>query len=817
VRLEKASWHNMGPFADWSIDLTALDPEQKVIALTGINGKGKSYCMESAVAGGCYRVMPTQGSVASRATAGDSWQSSTLVCGGKRFTIKHLVNAATKKRTGETIVTDEQGKPVYEGTSVSSFDAWAAKHLPDPDVLFASLFAAQQSEGFVKMTSGDRIGVILRVIGVARYERMAEAARKRRDAEAEKLDAVTKRIADIRGDGLTVEQCELQLAVARDTVASFELQLAERRAGLEAATAADAEAQVLQVQRDAAVRELAALRKQLDEVVAKREPVAVRVANNRAVLAEAELIRKAVATVADIEAKLKVVEAELAAANTQARAVLAPWTGWHERELAALARAKRAKERAAGAEAARAAKAALPELAEAVASAEADLARLVAQLDELQSAHIAGAGERIAGLRAALETVHAIAGTHAAHDEIADVAMGGLSTDDEAVMAAQQTPVRVAELKQRVAAGRDRLALAQRQLGDAERAAARGEDAEGATDEAAEAEREAAELKGGYLKAVDEAKGSQVVVDELTLRISAHRSLVAQLKPVTDKAAPLANAETRLAELEPVLADFDAQRARLEATIAGLPPIPDDPVRPDLKHIAGQIERAEALLRFERDGLAKLEQSLEAAKAVDAKVAELEQERRAIEAELGICTRLALDFGRTGLQSAEVDSAGPELTELVNDLLRTCHGPRFTVSVDTQRLTSDGKKTVDECLITVIDTEKGTEKEVREHSGGERVILGEAISLALTMLACRRAGVERPTLFRDESAAALDPANARAWVAMMRRAVELTGADRLLFVSHSPEVVEMADARIAVGEGDGPADSTPQQSLPEVA
>jgi exonuclease SbcC len=337
------------------------------------------------------------------------------------------------------------------------------------------------------------------------------------------------------------------------------------------------------------------------------------------------------------------------------------------------------------------------------------------------------------------------------------------------------------------------------QVDMAERSAARSAEVDGAEVERAEALAEAKEIAGGH-----EAAAAQVA--QINARVTGHpaklaelRAGIAQLQPAIAKAKPLENAETRLLELEPVLADFDQQIAKLEATIAALPPIPDEPVRPDLKHIAGQLERAEGLLRFERESIVRLEQSLEAAKATEAKAAELETQRTYVEAELGVCTRLALDFGRSGLQSAEVDSAGPELTELVNDLLHTCHGPRFTVSVDTQRLSGDGKKTIDECNITVIDTEKGTEKEVREHSGGERVLLQEAISLALTMLACRRAGFERPTLFRDESAAALDPANARAWVSMMRRAVELTGADRLLFVSHSPAVVEMADAQIEVG------------------
>lgn len=149
----------------------------------------------------------------------------------------------------------------------------------------------------------------------------------------------------------------------------------------------------------------------------------------------------------------------------------------------------------------------------------------------------------------------------------------------------------------------------------------------------------------------------------------------------------------------------------------------------------------------------------------------------------------------------EIDCAGPELTELVNDLLRSCVGPRWTVSIEATRLSADGKRELEGCEVRVLDTVKGREAAAETFSAGERVLLGEAVSLALSMIACRRAGVDGPTLIRDESGAALDPDNARAYVAMLRRAAEIVGASKVLFVSHSPEVQELADARIAIRDG----------------
>jgi exonuclease SbcC len=125
------------------------------------------------------------------------------------------------------------------------------------------------------------------------------------------------------------------------------------------------------------------------------------------------------------------------------------------------------------------------------------------------------------------------------------------------------------------------------------------------------------------------------------------------------------------------------------------------------------------------------------------------------------------------------------------------------VRVESQRPSADGKRMLEGCEVTVLDTAPphggpGREAPGETFSGGERVIISEALSLALSMLACRRAGLEGITLIRDESGAALDPSNARVYMAMLRRAADIVRADKVVFVSHSPEVVEMADAVIEI-------------------
>ena len=93
---------------------------------------------------------------------------------------------------------------------------------------------------------------------------------------------------------------------------------------------------------------------------------------------------------------------------------------------------------------------------------------------------------------------------------------------------------------------------------------------------------------------------------------------------------------------------------------------------------------------------------------------------------------------------------------------------------------------------------RGRDEDASTYSGGECVIVGEAVSLALTVIACRRSGIERPTLLRDETGAALDQENGRAYMAMLRMAARQIGADHVLFVTHVPELQDLADARITV-------------------
>jgi len=812
MRLEYVCFHNMGPFAHLEVDFAKFGPA-RFIAITGENGKGKTYFLEGAMAGAAHRKMPTQGTLAERATAKDSYQVSRLV-NGQSWTIKHLIDAVTGDK--RTVVKGPDGAP-YEGTGVTQFDEWSAAHLLNPDLMFATIFATQKLDGnkagraFIALTSAERISVILQTVGVARLERMAELARERLKVSRAALEALRSRIADVRAAAahdpalVREEHDQALIDVEREDQALVELRaaLAEAEAKERALVELRAEARRF---ADAAACRLVAIEKQREAVADTEE----RIRNNELVMADAPAIVAAVDKLPRIRAAIEKSERE-AAGHDKTLAVLTAETCALEDAAADATRQVSAAQtrgvailkRLAEEKAALAAVAGLVALREQLSKADADVASAEAALEEARGRRVAGADERCVGLRGGLEQIVAapLAAEHRARETLAE---------DDRLVALAAEPSRVLGLEVAVRDCRERRERCQREVAAAERLAAREAEMMAARVELDEVRALEAGLHARQEEATAAARERRAALAPLEALATAaraatekHRKALADHERVAARAPALSTAEARLAELRPRAVRETGELARLESEHAALPAPPAVPEGPNLEAARHFVRESEALTRGAHAALARAAQRLEQALAVQERAAPLEAEREAAEAELADWTRLSMDLGRGGLQSAEVDSAGPELTTIVNDLLHSCHGPRFTVQIETTRPSSGGRE-IDDCRIVVTDTEErdptAREREARKFSGGERTIISEAVSLGLTLLACRRAGIERPTLIRDESDGFLSPANARVYMAMLRRAADILDADRVLFVSHSAEVIELADDRIDLDE-----------------
>lgn len=795
MRLESVRLKHLGPFDDYTLDLSQLG-DARLIAICGKNGVGKSCLLELAIPGALYRTTPTRGGLTDLATARDAMLESVISVGEQTYTIRHLVDAIS--RNGESVVTNGTGQPVYKSTKVSVYDTFAARHFPTEEELFVSTFAPQGSAGFIGLTDGERKAVLLRVLGISRYEKLAEKARKRAAEKRNALATLEARIADERGRSKPVADADYALATAQEAVTSADHRLAQAREELADAQASASSVDRLVAEYAAAREKRTGLLTRRRESMARQVDLEARITNNRAVLTLAVEIRQAVADLERLRTDAARIAAEIATGRTAISRIETEQAALQKRRAAAATRSERAAARLNDRVRIEVAVQDLPEYETDEEKAFDLVFERQMALDAIRRQHVAGMGERVQGLRGGLEHIAAIGlGDHSALRP-RDIAANTLSADDEAERLARELPEYEKTALLALDGARTAWTAAQQATAEARQLAARMPEILTAEADYAEAVSE-----GGAVETQAAALAEQhdEVRRELQRALESQTTnsgAIAEAEPLAKQAEALTRAETRIAELEPQEQAVTRELAGLAAEIEAIPEPPADPVAPD---IAGALQRTQAVeseARTAHAALAVAERQATEATESEARLAVLIGEKLGIEADLADWNRLADDLGKSGLQALEIDAAGPELTARVNDLLHHCVGSRFSVLINTQPLSADGKRTLEGCEILVTDTVGGREAEASTFSGGERVIIGESISLALTMLGCQRTGVERPTLVRDETGAALDPENARAYVGMLRRAADFVGADRVLVVSHSPDVVALADARVQV-------------------
>ena len=210
--------------------------------------------------------------------------------------------------------------------------------------------------------------------------------------------------------------------------------------------------------------------------------------------------------------------------------------------------------------------------------------------------------------------------------------------------------------------------------------------------------------------------------------------------------------------------------------------------------------------RRERDGLiarqAQIRQCQEQLEAAKARWAGITAELTAARSEFEDFSYLARTFGPDEIQLCEIQAAGPEVSTLVNALLEGCFDNKFEIRFRTQRPRAGGRGMVDDFDIEVRNKNLDRTCLVDELSGGQFVLVNEAVNLGIAIYNMRQGeNIRYETLFRDETVGALDPTNAKEYVRMLRRAMELGGFHQVIFICHTPVVWELADNILSVGGG----------------
>jgi exonuclease SbcC len=139
---------------------------------------------------------------------------------------------------------------------------------------------------------------------------------------------------------------------------------------------------------------------------------------------------------------------------------------------------------------------------------------------------------------------------------------------------------------------------------------------------------------------------------------------------------------------------------------------------------------------------------------------------------------------------------------LVNSLLEGCFDNKFEIRFRTQRPKADGRGMVDDFDVEVRNKNLDRTCLVDELSGGQFVLVNEAVNLGIAIYNMRHGESTRyETLFRDETVGALDAANGKDYVGMLHRAMDLGGFHQVIFICHTPLVWELADSILSVRGG----------------
>lgn len=161
---------------------------------------------------------------------------------------------------------------------------------------------------------------------------------------------------------------------------------------------------------------------------------------------------------------------------------------------------------------------------------------------------------------------------------------------------------------------------------------------------------------------------------------------------------------------------------------------------------------------------------------------------------------LAAAFGTDGIQYVIIRSIVPEIEGRANAILSAMTGGRMAVDFRTEREVKTSKKIVNSLDVWITSLSGGC-RPYSSHSGGEKVKIALAVTLALADVKARRAGVRLGMLFIDEPPF-LDmdgtDAYADALIGMANRNPEM----RILAISHDPQLKARFDQNITVTAGE---------------
>ena len=262
--------------------------------------------------------------------------------------------------------------------------------------------------------------------------------------------------------------------------------------------------------------------------------------------------------------------------------------------------------------------------------------------------------------------------------------------------------------------------------------------------------------------------------------------------------------EEYLLEADRTIAAIEAEVRARESEVARIviDPTLKEAKEQIAKNISGLSSRIdghrleEATLRKEAGAL---DEALRQVADSEGKCIDLDNQIEHFKSEISEWTIEEKALGNDGIIALEIDDAGPAIASIANELLRVYDSP-FSVRLNTQEMTRAGKLK-EGFDIPVFDANTNKSKSIRKLSGGEATIVEDAVAKAICIYNKTSNGRDLATIFTDERDGALDPEKKRAYFRMKQKVLSLGGYDQEYCITHTPELLAMANAVISLKPG----------------
>ena len=299
--LKRISGKGLKCFDQFDVNVEQL--EGPLTAIVAPNESGKTILASLMGPGLMYRNTPNRGALQDLSRSKDTQLTGVFEMNSKEYTLSHMINGLVKVKTGSSSLACD-GKPVIQKATRTEYDDWAKTNLLPWDQYLALLFhSGTEDDGghktsIIDMKDGDRTALMLRVLGIEFYGAIAERARRNATAVSSELDKVTARISELGDEDFdhlnsVVADATNALETERGNLAAAEQELNQQR---ERAAAIEKK----RTERNALERQQSDLFADKTRVEQRLADIDERLENNRGLIAKEAEIRAAAARAAQL-------------------------------------------------------------------------------------------------------------------------------------------------------------------------------------------------------------------------------------------------------------------------------------------------------------------------------------------------------------------------------------------------------------------------------------------------------------------------------------------------------------------------------------